>query len=84
MYRKLLSIAFLVVCALTFTACNPNLNTMAPAEANVLGIIKYESASYDHTGPNTFALSTDELFPRKNFSGTKTTFLWGLVTLKDY
>lgn len=84
MYRKSLSTVFLVVSTFAFTACSSNSNSMAPAEANILGIVKYEAASYENTGPNTFAVNTSELFPRKNFSGNKTTFLWGLVTLKDY
>lgn len=84
MYRKLLSIAFLVVSAFAFTACSSSSSTMTPAETNVLGIIKHEPASYDHTDADTFALHTDELFTRKNYSGDKTTLLWGLVTIKDY
>ena len=57
---------------------------MSPKEANVLGIVKRETGSYQPTGPSTFAVSTDELYARKNYRGSKTTFLWGLVTLKDY
>lgn len=57
---------------------------MAPREANVLGIIKNQPESYAHTNSNTFAIHTDELYPRKEFSGNQTSFFWGLVTLKDY
>lgn len=57
---------------------------MAPKEVNVLGIAKHEKSSYQPTGPGTFDVSTDELYARKNFRGSKTTLLWGLVTLKDY
>ena len=56
---------------------------MAPREANVLGIIKNQPESYAHTNSNTFAIHTDELYPRKEFSGNQTSFFWGLVTLKD-
>lgn len=84
MYRKLFSIISLVASLFVFTACTSNSGSTAPTEANILGIIQYESASYENTGPNTFAFSTSEFFPRKNFSGNKATLLWGLVTLKDY
>lgn len=57
---------------------------MGPKEASVLGIVKLEKESYQAASPSTFAVSTDELYTRKNFQGNKATFLWGLVTLKDY
>ena len=81
---KLSPITFLVASAFVFTACDSDYSTMAPKETNVLGIIKHEPQSYAHTSPNTFTINTDELYTRKEFSGDKTTFLWGLVTIKDY
>lgn len=84
MLCKLFSITFLVASAFVFTACDSGYSTMAPKETNVLGIIKHEPESYSHTSPNTFAIHTDEFYTRKEFSGDKTTFLWGLVTIKDY
>ena len=57
---------------------------MAPRETNILGIYKHVPESYAHTGPNTIAIHTDELYTRKEFSGDKTTFLWGFITIKDY
>ena len=35
-------------------------------------------------GGNSFTINTDELYTRKNFSGDKTTLLWGLLTIEDY
>lgn len=81
---KLFAIISLVASAFVFTACDSGYSTMAPRETNVLGIIKHEPESYAHTSPNTIALNTDELYTRNEFSGDKTTFLWGLVTIKDY
>lgn len=81
---KLFVIASLIISALFFSACQSRVNTMAPKDTNILGLIKHEPESYEHTGPNTFALHTDELITRKNFSGDKYMFLWGLVTIKDY
>ena len=81
---KLFAIASIAASTVFFTACDSGYSSMAPKETNVLGIIKHEPESYAHTGPNTFAINTDELYVRKQFSGDKTTFLWGLVTIKDY
>ena len=55
-----------------------------PKETNLLGIVKVQPDSYSPSSPATFTLSTDELSNRKNYSGGKTTLLWGLITLKDY
>ncbi|MGK0309399.1 MAG: hypothetical protein ACJAYS_000215 [Lentimonas sp.] len=84
MLCKLFAITFLVASAFVFTACDSGYSTMAPKETNVLGIIKHQPQSYAHTGPTSFVINTDELYTRKEFSGDKTTLLWGLVTIKDY
>ena len=84
MHCKLIVLASILASSFFITACDSNYSSMAPRETNVLGIIKHEPGSYAHTGPNTFAVHTDELYTRKEFSGDKTTFFWGLVTIKDY
>lgn len=66
------------------TGCDRGTAQMGPKEAHLLGAVKLEKENYTSTGPTTAAVSTDELYKRKNFSGDKVTFLWGLVTLKDY
>ena len=81
---KFIAILSLVASALVFTACDSNQTTMAAKETNVLGIITYKPGSYAHTGPNTFAINTDELYTRREFSGDQVSFFWGLVTIKDY
>lgn len=81
---KILALLSLSSAALVFTGCDGGTAQMGPKEANVLGVAKVEKESYAPTGPATFAVSTDELYTRKNYDGTKATFLWGLVTLKDY
>ena len=81
---KLFATTSLIVSAFVVSACDSGYSAMAPKETNVLGIIKHEPESYLHTGPNTFAIQTDELYARKEFSGDKTSLLWGLVTIKDY
>ena len=84
MIKKILSLISLSIAALVFTGCDGGTAQMSPKEANVLGIAKIEKESYEATGPATFAVSTDELYTRKNYDGDKVTLLWGLITLKDY
>lgn len=84
MTKKILLLLSLSICGLVFTGCDGGTAQIGPKEANVLGIAKVERENYQPTRTATFAVSTDELYSRKNFQGDKATFLWGLVTLKDY
>jgi hypothetical protein len=84
MRTKILAFLSISFAALVLTGCDGGTAQMGPKETNVLGIVTVEKESYAPTYSTTFALSTDELYDRKNFSGDKVTLLWGLVTLKDY
>jgi hypothetical protein len=84
MHCKLIPVLAVIISAFTLTACDSGKASMLPKETNVLGIVKHEPQSYSHVGPNTFAIHTDELYTRKDFSGDKTTLFWGLVTIQDY
>lgn len=84
MIKKTLSLVSISIAALVLTGCDGGSAQMGPKEANVLGIVQIDKENYGSTGATTFALSTDELYTRKNVSGDKVTLLWGLVTLKDY
>jgi hypothetical protein len=84
MRLKFFALLALIVAALSLTGCDKGRAQMAPREANLLGVVKVQKENYTPSGRTTFAISTDELYGRKNFSGDKTTLLWGLVTLKDY
>ncbi len=81
---KIIALLSLSFAALVFTGCDGGSAQMGPKEAHLLGVAKVEKASYQATRPATFAVSTDELYTRKNFDGTKATFLWGLFTFTDY
>lgn len=83
-FSKTLTLLSLPALAVAFSGCDVGKTQMGKRETNVLGIVKYEGESYSPTGPNTFAVSTDELYSRNNYSGDRTSFLWGLVTVKDY
>ncbi|HKK18843.1 MAG TPA: hypothetical protein VJ952_09210 [Opitutales bacterium] len=82
--KSVILLAFSIVALGLLSGCDRGQAQMGKREANLLGVAKVERESYGHTGPNTFAVHTDELYKRKNFSGDKVTLLWGLVTLKDY
>ena len=85
MLSKILTLLSLFLFLLVFTGCRGiSSSSIGPKETNLLGIVKVQSDSYSASGPATFSLSTDELSNRKNYSGSKTTLLWGLITLKDY
>lgn len=91
MRTKAIVLSALVVCSLGFSGCaskhglaDRGITQYGPNSMNLLGIYQYEGESYRHVGTNTLAVSSDELYSRRNFSGGKATFLWGLFTLKDY
>lgn len=88
MIKKLLPLVLFSIVALVFTGCDGGSAQMGPnslyQEANLLGLAKIEASNYGPTGSDTLAVSTDELYTRKNVSGDKVTLLWGLITLKDY
>lgn len=81
---KIIALLSLAASALVFTGCDGGKATMAQEETNVLGVFTNKQENYSHTGPASFVINTDELYTRKNFSGDKTTLLWGLITIEDY
>jgi hypothetical protein len=81
---KLVSLLALSIAAFCLSGCDQGQSQMGKREANLLGIAKVEKESYGPTGRDTFAIHTDELYSRENFSGDRVSLLWGLVTLKDY
>jgi len=91
MRSKYIALSTLILSALAFSGCaskhgltDKGTTRYGPKSTNILGIYDYDAESYRPTGTNTFAVSSDELYARRNFSGDRATFLWGLVTLKDY
>lgn len=81
---KIVTLLLFSIAALFMTGCDKGRAQMGPRETNLLGAVKHEQDNYGPSGRTTFAVSTDELYTRKNFSGNKTTLLWGLITIKDY
>ena len=81
---KILTLLALAAAVLVFTGCDGGKAQMTTGETNVLGLYKNVQESYAPTSPNSFTINSDELYTRKNFSGDKTTLLWGLITFEDY
>lgn len=54
------------------------------AQTNALGIVKTQPGSYAKLSPTSINVHTDELGAADDYSGNKTTLLWGLVTVADY
>jgi hypothetical protein len=81
---KALSLSSFIIASFALSGCDGGRTQAGSKEVNVLGIAQYEKAHYSPSSVSTFAVSTDELYTRRNFSGDKATFLWGLVTVKDY
>ena len=84
MYIKIIVLLTISISALVFTGCGGGTSQIGSKEANLLGIAKINKAHYQPSDPTTFSLSTDELFPRKNFGGDQVSLLWGLISIKDY
>ena len=84
MYSKFLTLAAVAVASLVLSGCGSSNSSVADKETNILGIVKIERGAYSPTTPNTIPVETEELYTRKDYSGDKYTFLWGLVTIKDY
>lgn len=82
---KILALFSLAASALVFSGCrDEGTAQMAPEETNVLGIYKNVQESYASTPDTSFVINSDELYTRKNFSGDKTSLLWGLIVIEDY
>lgn len=84
MYSKILTLAAVAAASFVFSGCSSSKSSVAAKETNVLGIVKIERDSYSPSKSTTIPVSTDELYTRYDYSGDKYTFLWGLITIKDY
>jgi hypothetical protein len=51
---------------------------------NVAGTVTHTPNSFAPIETGTIRLQSEELWYRRDFSGNKTTFLWGLFTFTDY
>lgn len=91
---KILNIALMTsaaTLALALTGCN-GYDTdyhgdavRAETSHNVLGIVKTNPDSYRYIDDSsTVIVNTDDLWCRRDFSGSNTSLLWGLINICDY
>ncbi|RPF81035.1 MAG: hypothetical protein CBC31_003785 [Verrucomicrobia bacterium TMED71] len=81
MKTKLASIIVIFLFAALFSGCATT--KYGSSEATVAGWVTVENKTYSKTGPMTIGVKTSELVPRKNTSGGRVRFLWGLFTIAD-
>ena len=76
-----------VTCACLFgSGCKvfPSAQKYLSKNINVAGAVTHSPNSFAPIETGTIRLQSEELWYRRDFSGNKTTFLWGLFTFTDY
>ena len=81
MKSKIASVLFVLLYASLFTGCAST--RYGSSEATVAGWVSAEGGSYSEVGPMTIGVNSSELIARKNTSGGRIRFLWGLFTIAD-
>lgn len=89
--RKISLIASAAALAFALSGCNAydtdyhGSNVCAEPAHNFLGIVKTNPNSYRYVDEaSTIILDTDELWCRRDFSGSDTSLFWGLINIRDY
>jgi len=81
MKSKITSILVILLFAHLFTGCAST--RYGSSEFTAAGWVSAEGGSYSEVGPMTIGVNTSELIARKNTSGGRVRFLWGLFTIAD-
>jgi hypothetical protein len=92
MPRKKLPFLKVLAFVLLFTSCFftsgckifPGFKKYISSDINIAGALTHSPNSFAPIEPGTIRLQSEELWYRRDFSGNKTTFLWGLFTFTDY
>jgi len=79
-------LAILFGMCFTTSGCKlfPGFKKYISSDINVAGALTHSPNSFAPTDAGTIRLQSEEVWYRKDFSGNKTTFLWGLFTFTDY
>ena len=85
-FKGLKCIFALSMCILMSSGCRflPNPKKYFSKDFNAAGALTNSKKSFAPIGTGTIRLRSDEIWYRKDFSGDKTTALWGLITYTDY
>jgi len=81
MKTKLIPILTLSLLAALISGCAST--RYGASEGTVAGWVSVEKGTYSKTGPMTIGVDTSELIARKDTSGSRIRFLWGLFTISD-
>jgi uncharacterized protein YcfL len=74
-----------LLASLLLTGCSAKKQTPPPqVQTNMLGVFKTQPASYAKLSPTSINLHTDDLSAVDDYSGNRTSLLWGLVTVASY
>jgi hypothetical protein len=85
MLSKLQFLTSLLIIAFTLLGSSCFFKKFGSSEKfNVMGLVTHEKEAYSPVEVGSIRLSSEEIIDRQNFSGTKTTFLWGLFSYTDY
>ena len=84
--KKILGLFALACVCLFSTGCKifPSAQKYLSKNINVAGVLTHSPDSFAPIETGTVRLSSEELWYRRDFSGNKTTLLWGLFTFTDY
>lgn len=79
-------LALLSICIFMSSGCRflPNPKKYFSKDFNAAGAITHSRNSFEPVETGTIRLRSNEIWNRRDFSGDKTTLLWGLVTYTDY
>jgi hypothetical protein len=89
--RKLFFLAVAGTAATAFIGCGQPYDTdsygrgvyVEPAHS-FFGIVKVAPHNFTPVEPTTFSLSSTDVSARRDFSGDRVSFFWGLITFTDY
>ena len=83
---KLFSFVILCVLIQISSGCKylPNPKKYFSKDFNVAGALTHSRESFAPIETGTIRLRSSEIWNRRDFSGDRTTALWGLITYTDY
>ena len=81
MKSKITSILLVLLFASLFAGCASS--RYGSSEATVARLVTAEGRTYSEMGPMTIGVNTSELIARKNTSGGRIRFFYGLFTIAD-
>ena len=82
---KIFSLLTLLSAALIVSGCSTSQTAGGTNHTVVLGgLYKSKEAAYEPVSVLTFHTSQDDWFPSADYTGTKVSFFWGLITYTDY